>query len=412
MEPKEHFIDESLVINKTYFDTLKSQLTCLICSGLLNTPLICSTCEIAYCQKCINIWIATNESCPMRCPKFIIKDISRLMKNLMENTLLKCKFGCEVSLLNYPEHIVICENLHKDDIICNKCGKSSQVLGLKHKNSLLMKENINMKIETLNLNLRCEEEILRSKLELKIKKVEEYNRVKKELDDIIVEYNFTQLKTLEVMKTIKLQIEELKQERLFLESQNYDYEGFHINKRTDSIYPFSLNVIDAQNIVKEKKIITSFVKNENDSSNIEFSNNNKTIKLKQYGWKGIICDERIGDSGSYEVDFKIDNTNYFGYIILGFAVGGTDPQNGFYTTNKCWLFDLRDGYLFNNDESDSNCYLIQGIKPKSGDIISLCIDLDLEAIYIKFNGVIYSYKKKMKNLDNIKKANLYPCIDL
>ena len=422
MEPSEHFIDESLVINKSYFETLKSQLSCLICSGLLSSPLLCSNCEIAYCQHCINAWISTNDTCPMRCQtsKCSIIPISRLMKNLMENTQLKCKYGCEVSLLSYPEHRIKCEFIHKDDVNCKYCGKNSDVLKLKSSNTQLMKENINMKIEALELNLRFEEEILRSKLEMKLIKVEEFNRVKKELDDVTIEYNFTQLKILEVMKGIKLKIDELKQEReLFV--GNGDDLNFpslqtlqHFQKNGNDLFDIhGINGIDSVTEVlesKEKKIVTRFRKT-NDNPSVEFTNDNKTIKLKQYGWVGIICDEKVGEHGAYEIDFKIDSTNYFGYIILGFATGGTELNNGFYTTNKCWMFDLRDGYLFNNDASDSNCYLIPGCKPKSGDVISLCIDVDLEAIYIKFNGVIYSYKKKMKNLDSFKKQNLYPCVD-
>ena len=406
-----HFIDESLVINKTYYETLKSQLTCIICSGLLNNPLICSNCEIAYCQKCINTWIENNETCPMRCPlnKCTIKEISRLMKNLMENTQLKCKFGCEVSLLSYPEHIIKCETNHKDDITCKYCGRNSQYLGLKNQNSNLLKQNIDMKIQILETNLKYEEEILRSKLELKLKKVEEFNRVKKELDDLIIEYNFTQLKTLEVVKSIKLKIEDLKQERSLLPNSDEIYyeEDIYLSRRTNSL--FRSNILNSVPDMKEKKLKTSFVKTDN--PNIDFLNNNRTIKLKQYGWIGIMCDEKVGSNGAFEIDFRIDNTNYFGYIILGFAVAGTDSSNGFYTTNKCWMFDLRDGYLFNNDGSDCNCYLITGCKPKNGDIISLCIDMDLDEIYIKFNGILYSYRKKMRNFDSAKKENLYPCVD-
>ena len=77
-------IDEKLVINKFYFEPMLSELTCSICSGLLNDAILCSDCDNPFCSDCINEWIYNKNQCVMKCnPPFKSKPLSRMVKNIM-----------------------------------------------------------------------------------------------------------------------------------------------------------------------------------------------------------------------------------------------------------------------------------------------------------------------------------------
>lgn len=114
-------LDESLIVNKQYFEQLKEQLICSICLGLLDDPLICVSCETPFCSNCIKSWFQKNNSCPMRCLNVELKEIQRFMKKILDGLKLKCKYGCEVSLLSYRNHLISCENERKI-LPCWNCG--------------------------------------------------------------------------------------------------------------------------------------------------------------------------------------------------------------------------------------------------------------------------------------------------
>lgn len=143
-------IDENLIINTVYYEQLKDQLTCSICCGLLNEPMMCENCETPYCANCINPWFKNNKSCPMRCSNAKIKDINRSIKKLLDGLKLKCKYGCEVSLLSYMSHLKLCENSRKE-VDCWNCGKKCKLTEMKLSNEVdyeqLKKENAQLKEE-------------------------------------------------------------------------------------------------------------------------------------------------------------------------------------------------------------------------------------------------------------------------
>ena len=60
---KHVLIDESLVINKDYFNLMRDDLLCSICLGLLNNPVMCAMCETPYCKFCINCWVKKSKIC-------------------------------------------------------------------------------------------------------------------------------------------------------------------------------------------------------------------------------------------------------------------------------------------------------------------------------------------------------------
>jgi len=116
------YIDESLVQNKTYYEHVKTHVTCTICDGLLNDPVICSSCETPYCRNCIKTWQEKNNSCPARCsPPLIVKNIFRMLKNTLDEVKVKCKINdCIVSLTNYGDHVSQCAEINKV-VTCWNC---------------------------------------------------------------------------------------------------------------------------------------------------------------------------------------------------------------------------------------------------------------------------------------------------
>ncbi len=162
MDNYDQILDESLVINKDYFEPLKDQLFCQICLGLLNNPVMCTFCETPYCSRCINQWKTKKNTCPSRCKKIVLKEVPRLFKNMLDGLKLKCKNGCEVSLLDYNNHIQHCEGIKKDkEVKCWNCSSlvsvskivvtEEEYLSLKKELEKKEKEN-----EEIRANLKAE----------------------------------------------------------------------------------------------------------------------------------------------------------------------------------------------------------------------------------------------------------------
>ena len=69
---QELFIDESMIRNINDYNLIKDEIICEICQGILIKQKQCEICESIFCEKCINSWLAKNNSCPKRCDKFVI----------------------------------------------------------------------------------------------------------------------------------------------------------------------------------------------------------------------------------------------------------------------------------------------------------------------------------------------------
>jgi len=164
-----HDIDESLIINRFYFEALKDQFNCPICLCLLSNPLMCSNCETTFCKKCITIWLTKNDTCPMRCPKnqSTVININRTIKKNLDGLKLRCKYGCEVPFLSYEMHV---RHSHKDDIKCWNCEKISNKNSIKQ----VKEDNSKVKIKELIKTITTKEEqilILNNDLEQKNKEL-------------------------------------------------------------------------------------------------------------------------------------------------------------------------------------------------------------------------------------------------
>jgi len=160
MKKNDGALNESLVINKNFFNLMENDLTCTICMCLLNDPLMCTGCETPFCRKCIENWKTKNDSCPSRCKPFLLKDISKTLKSLLDRVFLKCKNGCSVSLLEFPKHQDTC-NPENKEIKCFNCDSK-----LINTTQIKMSEN-----QFLNLQIQLDElSILNTENQKEIKK--------------------------------------------------------------------------------------------------------------------------------------------------------------------------------------------------------------------------------------------------
>lgn len=105
------FISENLISNIDFYNQLsKSEmLTCPICLGLLNDPIMCEECQNTFCRNCLNNWEKKNISCPFKCSNIKFVPINRSLKIILAQLILNCDCGCDkkVSLLEYPKHRAI-----------------------------------------------------------------------------------------------------------------------------------------------------------------------------------------------------------------------------------------------------------------------------------------------------------------
>lgn len=156
------FIEETDVLNTDLYNGIKEEVTCIICQGLLNHPVVCATCEIPFCKMCIDKWNKNNQNttCPTRCSnKLILKPIGRTLKNLLDKIIVKCQYGCKVSLSNYPSHIVPCHEKNKI-VNCWCCNGRTNIYNIKASeweyNTLIMNvsnyESTIINLEKANLN--------------------------------------------------------------------------------------------------------------------------------------------------------------------------------------------------------------------------------------------------------------------
>ena len=429
-------LDEKLIINQSYYEQLKDQLTCIICCCLLNDPLMCSGCDNLFCKTCIKKWKSKNENCPMRCRNFNTVEVHRAMKKTLDGLKLKCKYGCEVPLLSYNSHIIQCELSHKDDINCWNCGNLTTTKKLVQENmedmSFLKQElenlkNVNMaNQELIEENYRLKENLLVASSEiikLKYEKTEEVMKEKEknrllfiELDDFMkrIQSNYFLVNGNEKIENEKEILNKLLQEKV---KNDEDIEKHKKSKLYNIKNELKTNDkndnLNQMQIFKENCFVPPT--NPNILSKFEFSNNNKSVKMittSGYNWNGLICQEKVPrNSKTYEFTIRIDNINTYADIMIGFCVINTNGDNGFRNTNTSWMCFLNNGLFFNAGDRDQFFAKSIIIKPKDMDIFSLCIELDTSLIYLKKNNQKISASLKMK-INDLQKSMLIPCIDM
>jgi hypothetical protein len=159
------------------------------------------------------------------------------------------------------------------------------------------------------------------------------------------------------------------------------------------------------------------------SESIICSNNNRTIKIKENSEDKVPylrTVDRIPESGSHEIRFRID------YIIdsysspaLSMALIGPNviQPNGLDVDEESEsIWGVSWGEELNYSENGKKIFEkhfffdLENYHMKSGDEFSLCINMDENLIYCKFNGEICTVKKRINNLDSTRKTDLYALI--
>ena len=177
-DSEELFIDDSTIINIKEYNSIKDEIICEICQGILVKPKQCDSCESIFCENCINKWLKKNNSCPKRCPKFTIKDCPRLMKKLLEKLVIECPI-CKKEF-NYDflvyKHYDECLNGTKfiKCPFCPDCQIEKKTLEEYQKNFTDEKNKLLKEIQTLKDKIKELEE----KNEENIKKKKEIDKNK------------------------------------------------------------------------------------------------------------------------------------------------------------------------------------------------------------------------------------------
>jgi len=107
------YLDETLIKNTSYYNSVFIHVDCLICHSLINEPIMCSKCETTFCKNCIRSWKLRDSSCPKCRSDLDFIPINLTKKDIFDNLLLMCKYGCQVPLLSFTHHIQTCDNPNK-----------------------------------------------------------------------------------------------------------------------------------------------------------------------------------------------------------------------------------------------------------------------------------------------------------
>ena len=96
----EKYINEGTIVKTSEFRLSKNLLICPLCNHLMLEPIMCSNCQVHYCNNCIE-----NRTCPNNCTNSI------LIKVIEQNRAVtrfkyKCIKGCgtEISYNDIKSH--------------------------------------------------------------------------------------------------------------------------------------------------------------------------------------------------------------------------------------------------------------------------------------------------------------------
>ena len=136
MEEEEDLFDENDIINKEYYNGIKSMVVCLVCLNIVKDPVQCDKCQHYYCSGCIK----NLEVCPLRCLNNKYTP-SLACKQLLSELKIKCKCGKEIKYDFIKKH--------KEEE-CEKADFKQSYFNLKKKYELL-KEELHKKDEVKEL---------------------------------------------------------------------------------------------------------------------------------------------------------------------------------------------------------------------------------------------------------------------
>jgi len=275
-ERQSRSIDESLIENKEYFNHVKDDITCAICLGILNEPLLCKKCETPFCKVCINKWKEKNESCPNRCSTIILVEVHRLLKNTLDKIKLNLPCGCYLSLLNYNTHITPC-TLEKET--CMSCLKrKSTGLSEKVDDHLKFKQYEDKIKEMEEDSLKNDERISFLIKELKVKN-DELKLLRSE-SDIKIAGLETELK-LEKIKNLKLEDEITILNKKCSEKEAKEKNEKIKHKKINSLMESTTSIIEVEGIDESimDQICGKIKENKNVDIQIPTMENKKSISI-------------------------------------------------------------------------------------------------------------------------------------
>ena len=133
MEEEEDLFDENDIINKEYYNGIKSMVVCLVCLNIVKDPVQCDKCQHYYCSGCIK----NLEVCPLRCLKNKYSP-SLACKQLLSELKIKCKCGKEIKYDFIKKHKE--EECEKEDLKNNYFKLKKDYEKLKKEYEKLKKE--------------------------------------------------------------------------------------------------------------------------------------------------------------------------------------------------------------------------------------------------------------------------------
>jgi len=186
------FIDESMIKNINEYNSIKDEITCEICQGILLNPKQCESCESIFCEKCINNWLSKNNSCPKRCNKFVIKECPKLMKKILEKLIIECPL-CK-NEFNYEsfvyKHFDKCAE-EKKIVKCPLCPDCQiKYKALKDYNNKLIQEKIEL-LKELEIYKKKIGDLENNKINLKWAKMQKLKHFQLSNGDKTIKINYS-----------------------------------------------------------------------------------------------------------------------------------------------------------------------------------------------------------------------------
>ena len=145
---KTTFISDTLVENTDYYNDFINDVKCLHCNGLLNTPVMCTTCETPFCKDCTS----KMKGCLNNCKGSLNTcKISKHLVSIIDKILINCP-NCKdtFTLDRYPLHMESCNYI--TCILCNKASISKKDLKLKPCAPDVTQEFLNQNKQFINIS--------------------------------------------------------------------------------------------------------------------------------------------------------------------------------------------------------------------------------------------------------------------
>ena len=115
------YIDSNSIVNTNIFETISHCAICSICTGIINEPQQCLSCDNCFCKRCINDWQQKSKTCPLKCSNPTFKD-SRIVRGMLAKLVFTCPFEkCKLEI-PYEEILLHEEKCEGRLCECPTCG--------------------------------------------------------------------------------------------------------------------------------------------------------------------------------------------------------------------------------------------------------------------------------------------------